>query len=503
MKKIIHKINLNLILLVLIICTGFALRVFNLSGNPAGFFCDEASIGYNAYSLLKTGKDEYGVSFPIFFQSFGDYRPPLAVYSAIPFIAVFGLNELSTRLPSVLYGLLTIITMYFIGKEISSGKSSFGLLTAFTTATMPWFIHYNRTGFEFTIYVTFFTLTTLLLLKAIHNNFFILPAFIFAALTLYTYQPARLLIPLLLFGMLLIYIKNYSIHKKEIFIALPVFFVLSFPLIWSLFTGEGIARFNMISIFSAKLSLTQTLLLAIHNYFIQLSPSYFVSGEPTFITRHFVRGLTPLLIVTLPFSILGIIYTFLTINKKTSQVLLYWLLIYPVAGAVTAEGPFTSRSIIGAPLFAIFIGLGISTTVFYTKRFITPLIITAILFNLIFFTKFYFTLYPLYSSDIWGWQYGARDIVRYFSAHEKSYDDLIMAPEFNAPDIFFKFYAPGGCVNCRIGLPDNSYVKGRRQLFAIAPSYITSHPDFIYTPVKTIYYPNSKVAFILVNLQSP
>ncbi len=496
--KIIKKINLNVILLLSIITIGLVLRLFNLTNNPAGFFCDEASIGYNAYSLLKTGKDEYGVSFPIFLQSFGDYRPPLAIYSAIPIIALFGLNELSTRLPSVIYGLLTIITMYFIGKEISSNKSSFlGLLTAFITATMPWLIHYNRTGFEFTIYVTFFTITTLLFLKTRHNKSFIIPAFIFAALTLYTYQPARLLIPLLLLGFLFIYRKIYLSHKKYSIIGLMSFFILSLPLILAFLSGEALARFNMVAVFSEKLPLTLTLKLIIENYLTQLSPSYFIIGEPTVLTRHFIGGLTPLLISTLPFLLIGIIYVFLTIREKTSQLLVYWLLIYPIAGAVTAYGPFTSRSIIGAPLFAILIGLGISLTILHIKRFLASIIIIVILLELVLFAKFYFTLYPLYSSDIWGWQYGAKDIIAYFSAHEKSYEDLLMAPEFNAPDIFFKFYAPGGCTNCKVGLPDNSYIKDRRQLFAITPTYMASNSNFIYKPVKTIYYPNRKAAFIL------
>jgi hypothetical protein len=125
------------------------------------------------------------------------------------------------------------------------------------------------------------------------------------------------------------------------------------------------------------------------------------------------------------------------------------------------------------------------------------MIIIVILLDLFVFAKFYFTVYPLYSSDFWGWQYGARDIVTYFSAHEASYDDLIMAPEFNAPDIFFKFYAPDNCGKCKIGLPDNYYIKGRRQLFAITPTYMASNSNFIYTPVKTIYYPNGGIAFVL------
>src|SRR3989344_958028 len=216
-----NKSNIRFIILCGILFIGFFLRVYQLSSLPPGFFADEASIGYNAYSLFNTGKDEYGVSFPVFFKSFGDYRSPLAIYSAIPFVSLLGLNELSSRLPSVLYGLITIIVMYFIGKELNFSRSSvFGLLVAFVTATMPWLIHYNRTGFEFTIYVTFFTITVLLLLKSIHSKTIIIPTFIFASLTLYTYQPAKLLVPLLLLGFLFIHRKDYLLHKKNTLVGL-------------------------------------------------------------------------------------------------------------------------------------------------------------------------------------------------------------------------------------------------------------------------------------------
>lgn len=494
-----NKINTHIILISLILVLGFTLRIYRLSEVPSGFFADEASIGYNAYKLLTTGKDEYDISFPVFFQSFGDYRPPLAVYSTIPFISVFGLNDLSTRLPSVFYGLITILAIYFVGKEIRS--KSFGLLAAFIVSTIPWLIHYNRTGFEFTIYVTFFTVTILLFLKATRSKSFIMPAFFVAALTLYTYQPARLLIPLLLLGFLLIYRKTYVFHKRETIAGLLTFFILSIPLILSLFNGEGLARFNMVSVFSAKLPLAQSLLRMIHNYLIQLSPSYFIAGEPTFINRHFVGGLTPLLITTLPFLLVGLVHTFLTIkNKKSAQLLMYWFLIYPIAGAVTADAPFTSRSIIGAPLFAILTSLGITITILKCKKFVHGYILTfiitaVIMLNVSFFAKFYFTQYPLYSSNFWGWQYGAKDIVQYFVLQEKNYDEIIMAPEFNAPEIFFKFYAPNDCKKCRVGLPENFYNPHRKQLFAVTPTYLQNNLAYRFEVIKTIFYPNNTIAF--------
>lgn len=489
---------------------GLVIRIYRLSDIPSGFFADEASIGYNAYLVLTQGKDEYGAPLPIFFQSFGDYRLPLAIYSTIPFVDMLGLNELAIRLPSVLYGLITIIAMYFIGKEISPNKnSSFGLLTAFITTTMPWLIHYNRTGFEFTIYATFFTVTVLLFVKEIHKKSFIIPAFIVAALTLYTYQPARLLIPLLLLGFLFIHRKTNLFHKKETIVGLVCFFILSIPLVLSFFNGQGFARFNMVSVFSAKLPFAQSVLRITQNYLAQLSPSYFISGEPTFITRHFVGGLTPLLTATLPFLLIGLVYTFLTVKKnKISQLLMYWFLIYPVAGAVTADAPFTSRSVIGAPLLAILISFGIATTVSHVRKFINSRILTfviifVILLNLASFIRFYFFQYSLYSSDFWGWQAGPKEIMNYFLANKDKYDDLYMSGEFNGAYIFLKFYDPeNNCSSkCKLGdfLRESTiYNPNKKQLFSLSPAYL-NNSDFKdnFKIKKNIYYPNKTVAFII------
>lgn len=88
------------VLITIVICA-FLVRIYSLNNNPAGLFCDEAAIGFNAYSVLTTGRDEHGAWFPFFFQSFGTYRTPVPIYSNVPFILIFGLNEFSVRLSAV------------------------------------------------------------------------------------------------------------------------------------------------------------------------------------------------------------------------------------------------------------------------------------------------------------------------------------------------------------------------------------------------------------------
>jgi 4-amino-4-deoxy-L-arabinose transferase-like glycosyltransferase len=499
------KKNIQLICLGVILCFGLFLRIYALDSVPGGFFCDEASIGYNAFSLWQSGRDEYGKFFPLFFKSFGDYRHPLAVYSAIPFVGLFGLTEFTTRLPSVFYGVLTLCLLYLIGKEIRDGWT--GLAMAFAGASMPWLIHYNRVGFEFSVYAAFFTAMVWLFVKAGKQQGYIIPAFTIAALTFYTYQPAKLLVPLWIVGMCIIYGKSFFAYWRTTALGFFVFGVLSIPVLLGLLDGTGTARFALVSVFSAHLSWQDTLLRIVNNYFFQLSPWLFFSGEDTLITRHFVEGLRPMLWSTIPFLLLGVGYVIFTFKKKSSQLLLYFLFLYPVAGALVEKSPFTSRAIIGAPLFAIFIGLGIVFLIRFGKRIIpkelfSALIIVLIVFNLLFFVRFYFTTYPMFSADFWGWQSGAKAIVSYFAAHEFHYDELLIGgADFNAPYIFYKFYDPGGCQKCKIGYPHTSYVAGKRQLFAVTPLYMQAHSEFVYNALFDIYYPTGQLAFVLAEVR--
>src|ERR1017187_1149223 len=195
------------VFLVLILLLAASLRLYPLASNPPGLFCDEASVGLDAYTLIHTARDSHGALLPLFFESLGDYRGGVAVYSAVPFVAVLGMSELAVRLPSVVYGLLLVWVLYKFGRRL--GGRRLGLLTAFVATSMPWLIHYNRIGFEFSAYAFFFTLTAYLFYRGRLTW-----AFVCSGICLYTYQPARLLIPLLVVSALVIYRKRARFSWK-------------------------------------------------------------------------------------------------------------------------------------------------------------------------------------------------------------------------------------------------------------------------------------------------
>src|SRR3989344_4938577 len=100
--------RLYLIAFILITALAFLLRFWRLGEIPNGLYQDETAIGYNAYSIIQTGRDEYGKSLPLYFKSFGDYKLPVYIYATVPSILMLGLTELAVRAPSALFGSLSV-----------------------------------------------------------------------------------------------------------------------------------------------------------------------------------------------------------------------------------------------------------------------------------------------------------------------------------------------------------------------------------------------------------
>ncbi|MBI2599051.1 glycosyltransferase family 39 protein [Candidatus Curtissbacteria bacterium] len=106
-------------LLLAIILLAAILRFYKLGSTPPSLYWDEASLGYNAYSILKTGRDEHGKFLPTTnFAAFGDYKPPGYIYTTVPSIAIFGLTEFAIRFPSALFGTLTVLLTYLLAKKL-------------------------------------------------------------------------------------------------------------------------------------------------------------------------------------------------------------------------------------------------------------------------------------------------------------------------------------------------------------------------------------------------
>lgn len=146
--------NLKRILPLLFILLIASFSIFwDLGRSPKGVLVDEASLGFNAYSVLKTGKDEWGEVFPLTLKSFGDYKPAGYIYFAIPFVSIFGLNPLSVRLPSAVGGLFAVVFLYLIIDSLTDDRL-FAFFSSYILSTSPWFIYMSRMAWETNLALT-------------------------------------------------------------------------------------------------------------------------------------------------------------------------------------------------------------------------------------------------------------------------------------------------------------------------------------------------------------
>ncbi len=78
------------LLIALTIILALVFRVYNFGHIPPGVTDDESALGYNAYSLLLSGRDQYQMRLPLVFRSLGDFKPPVYMYLTVASVAVFG-----------------------------------------------------------------------------------------------------------------------------------------------------------------------------------------------------------------------------------------------------------------------------------------------------------------------------------------------------------------------------------------------------------------------------
>ena len=138
--------RIGLVILIISIVLAIITRFYKLGEAPEGLYLDEAGQGYSAYSILKTGKDEFGKAFPVVFRSFTDFKTPVYIYLIAPLIPIFGLTKFTVRFPSFFFSILTIPLLYFLIHKIAPKKIAItaSALTALLLAISPWHILFGR-----------------------------------------------------------------------------------------------------------------------------------------------------------------------------------------------------------------------------------------------------------------------------------------------------------------------------------------------------------------------
>ena len=235
------------IFLFLIILLSFWLRFYKITQIPPSLNWDEVSIGYNAYSILKTGRDEWEEFMPLHFRSYGEYKLPVQIYASIPGIAIFGLTPFGVRITPVVYGTLTVLLLYFLALELFK-KKDIALLSALLLAISPWHIQLTRASFESSFSVFWVVMGMWFLIKGFKDKRWLIVSMIPFAVSVYTYNSARVFTPLFLIVIGMIYLKDFIKERKRVFLSILLFGSLMLPLIPFVLSGEASARYKLVSV---------------------------------------------------------------------------------------------------------------------------------------------------------------------------------------------------------------------------------------------------------------
>ena len=224
------------VFLFFIFMIGSFVRLFAIGRFPNALNVDEASSGYDAFSLMKWGVDRAGNSYPVYLYAWGSGQSVLYSYLMIPVIAITGLTEYGIRLPMAITGAISLYVFYYLIKNIFDNKK-YGIIATAFFAICPWHIMKSRWGMECNIFpdlILFASLLLVLGLKKKKTGLQVL-AFVVLAISSYSYGTSYLFLPVFVLGTLgyLIYKKELTIKKSIIY--LLIMFVLCIPIIIYIF----------------------------------------------------------------------------------------------------------------------------------------------------------------------------------------------------------------------------------------------------------------------------
>lgn len=458
----------------LILVIAFFLRFYQLGNFPVSLNWDEVSHGYNAYSLLKTGKDQWGTSWPIFnFRAYGDYPTTLNMYLSLPFVSLLGLNAFSIRIISALCGFSLVLLSFFLGKEIFKDKK-IPYLLMFLTAVSPWTFFPSRGVFQSTVAQFFFLFGLLFLFKAIKKLKYFPLGTLFLSLSTYAYHNTKIVVPIIIFVYFIVFWKdlkeNVFKNLKTFLLGILIFLVFLVPQTINTFKNQDAqarsrwvfainpATINQIE--NSRNNFTGDPLIGkiIYNRFTTFSlivaKNYLGFLNPKILffnsTQNFQFNIPEngvLYSICLPFYYIGFIVLIFKLFKKDKKFLFLflWFLIGLIPAVITTGDFPIIRAMTILPLPQIFIALGVLQTLTFLKKNIIKNIFLILFISILSIQSFkylknYFTVYATQYSD--SWQYGYQQVVDFIKINYRDYDQIIVTKKYGEAHEFILFYWP-------------------------------------------------------------
>lgn len=422
---------------------------------------DEVSMGYNAYSIAETGKDEYGYSFPSRFKTFGEFKLPFSIYTMAVFIKVLGLSDFSTRLPFILVAVFSPVLFYFLTKKLFN-NAAIGILAALLTTFSPWIQIMARHAHD-NVFILVFTILALIVFVNLLNKVTvrsIVYLTIITGLVLFTSHVGKVLA--LYFAITLIAILIYKKISKIHITKYTVIFLL--PIIFFIFTeiqNPTTRVSNLLFINNPGFTLsieemrrehnsrilhnkgTQAILELTNRYFTYFSPEFLViNGDEN--PRFGFKGISPITPVTYILVLIGLYFLFKN-NEKYRFLIISLLLIAPFSASLSWQEYSLTRAFVMIIPLLLLAAYGSFYIVDSIKKYqLRLLVIFLLIIGYSFFTfyswDFYYNHYPKKRIVLNAWQAGYKELNEYIKQNYSLTKQFYITKELGQPYIYTLFY---------------------------------------------------------------
>ncbi|QQG42220.1 MAG: glycosyltransferase family 39 protein [Candidatus Woesebacteria bacterium] len=433
--------KLSLLFLALIVILGSILRFYKLDQIPPSLNWDEVAAGYNAWTIVNWGADEYGAKFPLVFRSFGDDKHPVHIYLTALVYKAFGISDYNTRASSAAVGVLSIVAIYLLAKILFKSEVA-GLFAALFMSTSPYAIHYSRGLWEANFAVFFFLAGCAIFYLGLTKAKWLVPfSFLFWGISIFAYQAAEIVVPPIVFLLCLIHVKEFLSNKKTLILSASIvlFFaglVIMDPRIL------GFARINQTK-FSEEVvnKYGGEVNIFLHNYKEYFTYSYlFQTGDVG--PRASVKVIGEFYKIDLIMSTIGLLAILVKKRWETLFVLISWLLLSPIPGVVSSLTPHATRGIfIMGPILIFSAGGAAWVVELFRKNWLKVIVSVVIISFLSFEVKNYVVYYfgEYAKNEAIEWQYGMKQSALYIAEHPE-YVEVFVDKIRQQPYIFSLYY---------------------------------------------------------------
>ena len=332
-----------------LIIIGITIRIINYPTALAEMNSDEIMTALNAKSIVETGKETNGISYPIYLQAWGGQSVMLLYFSVI-LMKIFGTTLLAVRLPMLIISIIGMFIVYDLTKKLFK-NNNIALVALGLVAISPWHMLQSIWSLDCNMFPHFFIIAIDILYTGITKNkkSIIYVSMIFFALTLYCYGIAVYVVPLFLLAVSIYLLKMKTINLKDMIISIVIFLLFSLPILL-MFAINVLGIKNNINIgpitipYYEHLSRTNDMIFFAPNKLSQIGKNILATLQVIFIQYDRLEWNASLAFgtiyhITLIFLIIGIIR--LIKQKKDDNIakfiILAWLGITLVVGIIVKE----------------------------------------------------------------------------------------------------------------------------------------------------------------------